>query len=236
MADDPDIAPTSSATDSAPSVPSISAATTPARWKKIALSGAGLLAAFALFGFFALPAILKSVATKKLTEWLHRETSIRDIRINPFAMTLQILGLTIKKRSGTDRFVSFEALFVNLDAMSIIRLGPVVSEVRVTEPFVSITRHEDLTYNFSDLLDEFTRPPASPPPPPSTPPAKPLRFSINNIQLTRGQINFHDRPKHADHAVRDLTITLPFLSNLPASVKFSPRPKCAPPSTARGSA
>ncbi len=195
------------------------------RRTKIALWSLVTLLLFILFGFFALPPILKSVATKKLTELLHRETSIREIHVNPFAMTVQILGGTIKEREGTDRFVSFDELFLNIEAMSLIRLGPVVSEVRLKDPFVSIIRNDDLTYNFSDLLDEFAKPPASLAPEPPKGKTTPLRFSINNIQLLNGGIDFRDRPKRTDHAVRDLTIVIPFLSNLPASVSIFTQPE-----------
>ncbi len=194
------------------------------RWRTVALWGAGLLIAFALLGFFGLPPLLKSMLSKKLTELLHRETTIQEIRLNPFALTLQINGFLIKDRQSSEPFIGFDELFVNLEGMSLIRLGPVVSEIRLKGPHVSLTRREDQTYNFTDLIEEFTAKPATPPPPPK-PDAEPLRFSLNNIQLTEGRIDFHDRPKHTDHVIRDLTIIVPFLSNLPASIKIFTTPE-----------
>lgn len=224
MADEP-------ATPTTPTVTEPPSAASPAlpgplfvRWKKITLWGAGLLIAFTLIGFFGLPPLLKSILTKKLTELLHRETTIQEIRLNPFAMTLQITGFMIKERRSQELFVAFEELFINLEGMSLIRLGPVVSEIRLKAPQVSITRNEDLTYNFSDLLEEFSAKPAQLPPSPKQD-AEPLRFSLNNIQLQGGRIDFHDRPKHTDHTIRDLTLIIPFLSNLPASIKIFTTPE-----------
>ncbi|TKB73460.1 MAG: DUF748 domain-containing protein, partial [Nitrospira sp.] len=224
MADDPATPTTPPPTEPLPPAPPAPPSPSLVRWKKIALWGAGLLTAFTLIGFFGLPPLLKSILTKKLTELLHRETTIQEIRLNPFAMTLQINGFMIKERRSPEPFVAFEELFVNLEGMSLIRLGPVVSEIRLTAPHVSITRHDDLTYNFSDLLEAFSAKPAQPPPPPKQD-AEPLRFSLNNIQLLGGRIDFRDRPKHTDHTIRDLTLIIPFLSNLPASVKIFTTPE-----------
>jgi hypothetical protein len=224
MAGEPPTPTTPPPTEPPPPAPPAPPSSSLVRWKKVALWGAGLLTAFTLIGFFGLPPLLKSILTKKLTELLHRETTIQAIRLNPFAMTLQINGFMIKERRSPEPFVAFEELFVNLEGMSLIRLGPVVSEIRLTAPHVSITRHDDLTYNFSDLLEAFSAKPAQPPPPPKQD-AEPLRFSLNNIQLLGGRIDFHDRPKHADHTIRDLTLIIPFLSNLPASVKIFTTPE-----------
>lgn len=223
MADEPDTAP-----ESVPAAPPSPFPTAPSpkarsRWKKLALWGAGFLLTFTLIGFFGLPPLLKSIVTKNLTELLHRETTIHEIRFNPFALTLRINDFMIKERRSPEPFVAFEELFVNLEVMSLIRLGPVVSEIRLKGPQISITRNEDLTYNFTDLLDEFSAEPATAPPPKKD--AEPLRFSLNNIQLLGGRIDFHDRPKHTDHTIRDLTITIPSLSDLPASIKIFTTPE-----------
>jgi len=48
-----------------------------------------------LFGYFGLPAILESVLPRTLSETLHRKTTIREIRFDPFKLSLSILGLEI---------------------------------------------------------------------------------------------------------------------------------------------
>ena len=47
------------------------------RFRKYLIALLVLLVMFILFGFFALPPIIKSVAEKNLTQALHRPTSIR---------------------------------------------------------------------------------------------------------------------------------------------------------------
>src|SRR5882672_10635393 len=144
-------------------------------WKRFLLWSAVGLLLFSLFGFFALPYILKAVLTSQLTQRLHREATIQEVHFNPFYLTLQVKNFRLKDRNGTDRFVSFEELALNLEVASIWRRGPIVRDVALKTPQVSIVRNEDLSYNFSDLLTEFTpTPPPQPQPEPA--PAAPLHF------------------------------------------------------------
>jgi len=190
-------------------------------WKKFLLWSAVGLLLFTLFGFFALPYILKAVLTSQLTQRLHREATIQEVHFNPFYLTLQVKNFALKDRNGTDRFVSFEELALNLEAASIWRRGPIVRDVTLKTPQVSIVRNEDLSYNFSDLL---TPSPATPQSQPEPAPASSLDFSINNIRLENGSLDFDDRPKHAQHKVRDLNIGIPFLSNLPYDIDVYTQP------------
>ncbi len=56
---------------------------TTGRPKKILIGLIIFFAVFTLFGFFGLPPIVKSVLTKKLSESLHRDVTIEQIKINP---------------------------------------------------------------------------------------------------------------------------------------------------------
>ncbi len=68
-------------------------------------------------------------------------------------------------------------------------------------------RNDDGTYNFSDLLEEATQKTAAA--------TKPLKFSLNNIQIVNGAADFLDSPKKTRHKARDVVIKIPFISNLP---------------------
>ena len=195
-------------------------------WKKFALWCAVGLILFALFGFFALPYILKYVMATQLTKLLHRETTVQEVRFNPFQLTLQVKGFDIKDRNGTDPFVSFAELALDLEAASVWKRGPIVRDIVLKTPHIAIIRNEDLSYNFSDLLEQFS---AKPEPQPQTPRAvaEPLRFSFNNIRLENGRIDFDDRPKRKQHTVTDLNIGIPFLSNLPYDIDVYTQPSFA---------
>ncbi|MCX5734299.1 MAG: DUF748 domain-containing protein, partial [candidate division NC10 bacterium] len=180
-------------------------------WRRLLIGSAAALVVFALLGFFAIPPILKSIVTKQLTAALHRDVSIREVRFNPFALSVTVRGLAIKEPKGVETFASFEELYLNLETSSLPRWAVVVSEFRLTKPFLRVVRRQDQSYNFSDLLQgQETQP---------TAPAKPLRFSVNNIQIVDGGVDFLDEPAGKKHAVREANLGIPWISNIPSNVE-----------------
>ena len=180
---------------------------------------------FTLCGFFAVPFIVKMVLTSQGTKLLHREATVQEVRFNPFYWILQLKGFSLKDRVGEVPFLTFDELALDIESASLLKRAPIVREVLLKAPHVSLIRTDDQTYNFSDLLAEFS---ATPEPSPELPPStEPLRFSVNNIRLEGGSIDFDDRPKQAKHTVRDLTIGIPFLSNLPYDLDVYTQPAFA---------
>src|SRR4030042_2082857 len=109
---------------------------------------------FTIVGFFVVPPLLKSILIKKLSENIHRDVTIDQIKMNPYALSLTVKGFTVKDRGSSETFLSFDELFVNLQSLSALKFALVFKEIRLTNPFVKISRHPDLSYNFSDLLDK----------------------------------------------------------------------------------
>ena len=103
--------------------------------------------------------------------------------------------------------------------MSILRRGAVVREVTLLRPAITVARETPQRYSISDLLESEP----SPPPPPEQQ-SSPTRYSINNIRILEGSIDFIDRPMHQTHTVRHLTIAMPFVSNLPYDVELDVQP------------
>ncbi|MBP2685262.1 MAG: hypothetical protein H6Q81_167 [Deltaproteobacteria bacterium] len=165
---------------------------------------------YVLFGFLALPAILKSVLSRTLSETFHRKTTIQDIRVNPLELSVSVRGLTISERDAPSTWISAGEIFGNFQLASVIRGGPVLSEVRVTRPIVNIVRRPDGSYNFSDLLEEFGKKRAK-----RKEEERLLKYSFNNIRIVDGSLDFDDGPKMNRHEVRKIQIAIPFLSNLP---------------------
>jgi uncharacterized protein involved in outer membrane biogenesis len=174
--------------------------------RKGLIAGGGAVLVYTLFGFLALPPILKPVLSRTLSETLHRKAEIRDIRINPLELSVSVRGLTISERDAPGVWISAAEVFANLQLASVVRGGPVFSEIRLSKPFVNIARAPDGSYNFTDLIDEFTKIPAKG--------SKPLKYSFNNIQIDGGSIDFDDGPKKTHHAIRGIRIAVPFISNL----------------------
>jgi uncharacterized protein involved in outer membrane biogenesis len=139
---------------------------------------------------------------------------MEQIRINPYTMTATIRGFLMKERAGSAPAVSFDELYVNLELRSLFRRGPVLKQIRLVKPYINLVRNDDYTYNFTDLIDEFTKGP-----PGATP-----RFSLNNIEVVDGRIDFDDRPEGVKHSVTSLRIGIPFLSSIPSHVDITVQP------------
>ena len=176
-------------------------------YRKGMIAGLIVLVAYTLFGFFGVPAILSSILPKMLSEELSRKVTIREIRFHPYELSVSVRGLEIAERGAKGTWISAEEVFANLQLASILRGGPVLSEVRLLRPYVNIVRRPDGRYNFMDLIEKYTKIP--------TKETKPLKFSFNNIQLVDGRIDFDDGPKKTRHEIRGIHLSLPFLSNLP---------------------
>jgi hypothetical protein len=177
---------------------------------------AGLLALWAVAGFLVLPRVLRPVAERKLAGLLHRPVTLRRLSLNPFALSATLESLDVKEKGGAGPFFSFERLYVNLEAISLLKGRPVIREITLTKPSFALVLNEDGTYNFQDILDEALKP--------KPPDETPLRVSLNNIRVEGGSVDFDDRPKRTKHTVRDVEIGIPFLSNIPSHVEITTQP------------
>ena len=202
-----------------------------ARTRKYAIRFAVAFVVVGVLGFLVLPPIVKSVLLKQLAQTLHRPVTVQSISINPYALSVTVDGLTIGERAAPvaaetatvpepvpektaasgQPFFAFDRLYLNLESTSLFRGGVVLGEVQLVNPRLRVVRHEAQRYNFSDLLDAALAGPKSEGPPP--------RFSVNNIQISGGSIDFDDRPMHEQHEVRDLKLTVPVISNMAYAVE-----------------
>lgn len=180
--------------------------------------GLRLVAAVAvvgILGFLAAPPLLKWLLVAKLGEALQREVTVESVSLNPYTLTATIRGLSVREPAGEEEggaaneVLGFDSLRVNAEFRSALVAGVVVKEVELLGPRLRVTRLADGRYNFSDLLDEWLAPSAEP-----EEDAAPPRFSVSNIQIAGGSVDFDDRLLDVSHAVRDLTLRLPFVSSL----------------------
>lgn len=166
-----------------------------------------VVVSWTLFGFFGVPAILSSILPKMLSEELHRKATVREIRFHPYELSVSVRGLEIAERDAKGTWISVEEVFANLQFASIFRGGPVLSEIRLVKPYVSIVRRRDGSYNFTDLVENFSKKP--------TKQGKPLNYSLNNIRVIDGRVDFDDGPRKTRHEARGIHLAVPFVSNLP---------------------
>ena len=184
------------------------------RMRRIGLWLAGLILGFGVVGYLAGPPLMKWLLVKQLSTELHRQVSIEQIDINPYALSARVAGVSVKADDGRE-VAGFDELLVNLSSFSLFQLGLVVDEIRLLGPRVAVARVAEGRYDISDLLDEWLKPKEPSPTP---------RFSINNIQVSGGKAVFDDQPMGKVHTVSDINFALPFISSLPYQAKIVVEP------------
>src|SRR3954471_1387427 len=105
------------------------------RWAVIVAS---LVALYAVLGFLVVPRMLESQLEKRLPPLVHRPVSIRQIRFNPFAMSLTVRGLQIKDRDGS-LLLGFEELYVDVAVLREVMGGVRIAEVRLVQPEIGVS-------------------------------------------------------------------------------------------------
>ena len=174
-----------------------------------------LLLLYTLAGFVAVPALIEWQAERMAPEKLGRQLAVGSVEFNPYSLVLTVHDARLMEPEGGARFVSFDVLTVDLSPQSLLRLAPVVQEVRLTKPYVRLVRGKDRRFNFDDIVARFAGQPPSP---------EPARFSLNNIQVEDGRIEFQDQAAGTAHTVTELKLGVPFISSLPADVNIFVEP------------
>ena len=169
------------------------------RWLIAAAIVAILVGAYAAFGFFGVPRLLRSNLESFVNTHYSRRVSIGDIRFNPFTLTLDVRALSLPDTDGQP-MLGFSRLFVNLGLASVWRRGPSFQEIALEDPFAHVLIRQDGGLNLADLGKGF----APSQPPPKEQPAQPPRLFINKLSVRRGRTVYEDR-SHRDPFVAELT-------------------------------
>ena len=198
------------------------AAASPSALKRWVLGVAVGLLAYTLGGFYGVPALLKWQLPKQTEAQLGRQLTLDDARFNPFSLTLELTGLSLAEADGRTPAARIGRIETDLEWRSLYYWGFVFSHLEVTAPTLKLTRLDATRSNWSDVIERLN----APAPKPAKDDAPPrLRFSVNNIHLTDGEIDIDDRPTGLTHRVRALTLGVPFLSGFPAQVRHDVKPE-----------
>ncbi|WP_316156632.1 DUF748 domain-containing protein [Cupriavidus sp. BIC8F] len=176
------------------------------------------LAVFGLAGYFGGPPLLKYLIEKNATEALGRKVTLGKAHVRPFELAATLTDLTIYERDGKTPALTLGEAEANTSLASVWHLAPVVDNLHVDRLAVHVLRGADGRMSFADVQDKF----AALPPKPAD--AKPARFSVNNIAVTGTSFSYDDKQLGSSLRVDNLTLTLPFLSNLPHDVEIVTRP------------
>lgn len=137
-----------------------------------------LLAATAFF----FPYLLKRYIEKHSVEWIGRKVTIDRLVLNPFTFTYGLKGVKCTEPGSDEVFVAWKNISVKSDLWEgFRRRNWRFRKLRIEDPYVHIVQHGD-RFNFSDLLELGAGTPSH------TAATEPVRFSMEDIQLSGGRI------------------------------------------------
>jgi outer membrane protein OmpA-like peptidoglycan-associated protein len=123
-----------------------------ARLPKIAVIFLLVVASYAILGFYALPALVKSKLPDIIQQETGRKAEVAQVSFNPFKLLFNIQGFKILEKSGKP-FVSFDDLTLRLNGLGSIRhLALLVDEIALGKPIIQLVKNKDGKFNFEDMV------------------------------------------------------------------------------------
>lgn len=148
------------------------------------------LLVYTVLGFFIFPPIIRWQLVKRLPGLTHRQAAVRKVKLNPYALSLTIQGLSLTETNGQP-FAGFDEFYVNFELSSLIHWAWTFSEIKLTHPTGSIVRDAAGQFNFANLLT----PAPTPPPAPTGKPKSLPPVIVQLLTVTNGQFSFTDQTR-----------------------------------------
>jgi uncharacterized protein involved in outer membrane biogenesis len=198
------------------------APTTWVRWlRRLAWAVATIALLWAAL-WLAVPA-LKGVAERRLGEALGREVRIGAVEFAPWSLALTLRDLRIAGATPADPpLLEVKRLHADAELSSLRHRAPVLAALEIDAPLLRLARLADGRTDIDDVLRRL-----APPAPAASAPASPARLALYNVKLEGGEVQLDDRVARQKHALRELVVELPFVSNLPVHVEVHVQPRLA---------
>ncbi len=186
------------------------------------------------------PWVAKSQLEKQAAEKLGRGVHVGKIEFAPWAMSITLHELVIDKdikkvaetahpegsaaqkylKSAAEPQLQIKRIFINASAQSLFRLAPVLDAIEVDAPVVRLTQHSLGKLDIDDVIARLSEPE-------DEEPSKPLSFALYNIAVRDGRIELNDEFVQRKHELKDLQLSIPFISNLASKREIKVLPHLA---------
>lgn len=182
---------------------------------------AGVLLVWAL-AWALLPALLKNQLARLASEQLGRQVGLGSVSFRPWSLELTLEDLVVAgTRDGAPQ-LKIQRIYIDAELQSLLRLAPVVDALQVEGLALRLTHLGGGRYDIDDLLARWLAP-VEPPQPASALP----RFALYNLAVQSASVDFVDQGAGQTHEVRELQLSIPFLSNLDAKRAVLAEPRLA---------
>ncbi len=183
-----------------------------------------MLALLLLLGIWAaawygVPVWLKGYVQAQGRTAVGREVRVESVSFRPWSLELELKGLQVAGATpDAPPLLDVARLYVDAELQSLFRLAPVVDALQVERPVLRLRHLGDGHYDIDDLLARWAQRPRG---------GDSTSFGLFNLALTDGELQLDDVPAGTVHRLRDLAVTVPFLSNLPTQRDVRTEPRVA---------
>ncbi|MEO8022850.1 DUF748 domain-containing protein [Polaromonas sp.] len=202
------------------------------RWQRRAVWVVAALLFIWALGYAAVPVLLKAQIERIGSEKLGRQVTVGAVDFKPWSLELTISEFAIAKAGSPSGAMAqatgapdlpqlkIKRLYIDAEMQSLLRLAPVADAIQVEEPVLSLNHLGQGRYDIDDILERLKTPA-------DAPASSPLRFALYNLVLSGGSLDFTDTPAGKTHVLRELNVSVPFLSNLRSQREVKTAPHLA---------
>ncbi len=180
-----------------------------------------LVGLYGALGGWVVPRVARPRVEQLLGERLGRAVHLERIELNPFTLTVDILGLRIEGRPGEGDLLALEHLYADLRARPLVTGEVLVDELLVQGLALRVQVDPGGALEFQELLARFaaTAPEGEKAPLRDAAAGKPLVLDVAHVGLQRVRIELVDRSRAvpARLALDPLTLELSELGTRPGN-------------------
>ena len=143
---------------------------------------------YSLMGFIIVPSIIRWYAPSFASKQLHLQLEIKQLRINPFLLTVDIQNVRIQENDGTP-IAEFSRLYADANINSVRHWALTFHDIRLENPTLHLRIHSDGSTNLSQMGSQS---------PESQPPSntRPLRMILQQAAIENGTLLLTDQRYH----------------------------------------
>lgn len=158
-----------------------------------------------LISVFAGP-IVKAYAEKHSVELCHRVVTIKHVRINILTGNVAIIGLDAKEENAKDEFMAFDKLKVQISLPKLLAKTVKINKIKLDGLNAKVIQN-GIRFNFSDIIDFYTKDKPKKPKKESSP----WQVILRNIHVSNAAVLYKDLKMGSCFDTKDVDIKVPRL-------------------------
>lgn len=174
--------------------------------RKILFTVLGIIVGLVLAVLLLVSPIAKWYVEKHDTELIGRELTIKRLRVNLLAGSVNLGNVTLFEDDATTPFVSFDNFKTDIKMRDLINKRLWVNYLNLDGLYVNVIQNDSI-FNFTSLINHF----ASDEPKEEEENSSSFGLIFNNINLSKSTICYNDVQLGSDIALRNIALCIPYI-------------------------